>query len=121
MRKSSLKLWFWKSLVAGLALLAAAGVAFAAPGDLLWKQTYNSGGTKSDNGHGVAVDSSNNIYMTGQKDTVGADMFLRKYDSAGTWQWMQTYDSGGTGTQEDYGRGIAVDSSGNIYLDFRHF
>ena len=69
-----------------------------------WMKTYNSGGTQEDQGRAVAVDSGGNIYVTGQQETNGIDMFLRKYDSAGTWQWMQTYDSGGTGTQEDYGR-----------------
>jgi uncharacterized delta-60 repeat protein len=105
---------------------------------------YNSSGTKqwtqqlgtptSEGGNGVAVDSSDNIYVTGwtrgKLDTYsgGADTFLVKYNSSGTKQWTRQFgapnflrkskysSSSGMWTSEDKGIGVAVDSSGNIYV-----
>jgi len=94
---------------------------------------YNSSGTKQwtkqlgalldDRGHGVTVDSSNNIYVTGYTNAVvvgldgntnsgGYDVFLVKYNSSGTKQWTKQL---GTST-DDYGYGVAADSSDNIYV-----
>jgi hypothetical protein len=68
----------------------------------------------------VAVDSSNNIYVTGiteggldgNSNFGGEDLFLVKYNSSGTKQWTKQL---GTPTS-DYGNEVTVDSSGNIYV-----
>jgi uncharacterized delta-60 repeat protein len=82
--------------------------------------TQQLGSTSSEVGYGVAVDSSDNIYLTGY--TAGGldwntnsgdnDTFLVKYNSSGVKQWTQQL---GTST-DDLGYGVAVDSSDNIYL-----
>ncbi len=72
---------------------------------------------------GVAIDSSDNIYITGTSQgtnlfgknaTSGTtdDIFVAKLNSSGVVQWV--YTAGGTG--RDRGRKIALDSSGNIYV-----
>jgi hypothetical protein len=72
---------------------------------------------------GVAIDSSDNIYITGTSQganlfgknaTSGTtdDIFVAKLNSSGVIQWV--YAAGGTG--RDRGRKIALDSSGNIYV-----
>jgi uncharacterized delta-60 repeat protein len=91
---------------------------------------YNSSGTKqwtkqlgtssSDSGYGVTVDSSDNIYVTGSSsggldnntNAGGSDIFLVKYNSSGTKQWTQQFGS----SSGDYGSGVTVDSSDNIYV-----
>ncbi len=76
-----------------------------------WNRTW--GGTRPDTGYGVALDSSNNIYITGGTYGVGStDMLLVKYDSSGVQQWNRTWG----GAEHDVGWGIAVDLSNNIYL-----
>jgi len=91
---------------------------------------YNSSGTKqwtqqlgtsaSDIGYGVAVDSSDNIYLTGwtqggldgNTNAGGQDIFLVKYNSSGVKQWTQQLGS----TSHEVGNGVTVDSSDNIYV-----
>jgi len=78
-----------------------------------WNRTW--GGNFSDYGYGVAVDSSDNIYLTGSSYSFGAgidDMVLVKYDNSGVYQWNRTWG----GTDEDESYGVAIDSSDNIYL-----
>ena len=83
-------------------------------GTLQWQKTWDGRGADEE-AYAVAVDSSSNIYITGRTygfGTVCAYVFLLKYDSSGTLQWQKTW--GGTGC--NYGYGIAVDSSSNIYI-----
>ena len=91
---------------------------------------YNSSGTKqwtqqlgtssSDIANGVTVDSSNNIYVTGQTrggldgntHSGNYDIFLVKYNSSGTKQWTKQLGT----SWHDYGYGVVVDSSNNIFV-----
>ncbi|MHA1341744.1 MAG: SBBP repeat-containing protein, partial [Promethearchaeota archaeon] len=82
-------------------------------GSLLWNTTW--GGASYEEGKGIAVDSNNNIFITGYTDSYGAgyrDVFLLMYNSNGSLLWNTTW--GGAG--EDEGLGIAVDSNNNIFI-----
>ena len=97
-------------------------------GDNIWTRKYNSAGTEQwtrtyngtansyDEGQGIAVDSSGNVYVTGHEEVTGQvhNIWVRKYNSAGTEQWTRTYN--GIANNDDRGQGIAVDSSGNVYV-----
>ena len=117
--------------LAGLIILVlVAGAFVAAPaaasdGDLVW--TRRLGGASGDNGRGVAVDGSGNVYTTGiflgtsdfdpgagtfNLTAAGeSDVFVSKLDSSGSLVWVRQL--GGTGT--DVGSHVAVDGSGNVY------
>ena len=99
---------------------------FNSAGSFQWAETW--GGIDDDRGWGVTTDNSNNIYTTGyyenivdfDPDAVGADnhtsnglwdIFLSKFNSAGTFQWAKTWGGGA----DDVGRGVTTDSSSNIY------
>jgi hypothetical protein len=91
---------------------------------------YNSSWTKQwtkqlgtsgrDTAYGVSTDSSDNVYVTG--DTNGGldgntnagsyDIFVVKYNSSGTKQWTKQLGTSGN----DTGRGVATDSSDNVYV-----
>jgi len=95
-------------------------------GTALVYSTY-LGGTGSDIGGGIAVDTAGNAYVTGSTGstfptTAGAfqttfggvyDAFVTKLNPTGTALVYSTY-LGGTGN--DAGDGIAVDTAGNAYV-----
>jgi len=73
----------------------------------------------------IAVDSSDNIFVTGYfrgtatfgstilTPTVGLDsVFVAKLNNSGTWQWAISADGGNSASVS----GVAVDSSGNTYV-----
>jgi len=69
-------------------------------GTKVWAATRNSTGTANDTAIAMKLDSSFNVYITGDKGTV-------KYNNAGVQQWVDSNFPG---------FGIAADSSSNIYV-----
>jgi hypothetical protein len=82
-------------------------------GTIQWQRTL--GGASGDYGNGIAIDSGDNVYVTGRTSSQGAgsdDIVIAKYNSSGTIQWQRTL--GGAST--DVGFGIAIDSGDNVYI-----
>jgi hypothetical protein len=82
-------------------------------GVLQWNRTW--GGLNDDNGYDLVLDMLGNIYITGATESFGAglvDMILMKYNRNGELQWNRTWG----GAYNDWGMGVTVDSSGNVYL-----
>ncbi len=84
-----------------------------------WVTRYNSSGNGKDSAYAMALDSSGNIYVTGESYSLGTELDYAtvKYDSAGTEQWIARYN--GPGSDEDWASSITVDSSGNVYVTGR--
>ncbi|MBA7505135.1 hypothetical protein ES706_03798 [subsurface metagenome] len=88
-------------------------IKYDASGEEQWVRMW--GGYTADIGKGIAIDSSDNIYIVGYTESFGTgsgDICLLKYDNTGVLQWNVTW--GGTGGEN--GKGIAIDSSDNIYI-----
>ena len=92
----------------------------------LWETYY--GGPGSDVGHGIDVDSINNVYITGWTSSSsgisilgayqtafggGDDAFIAKFDSSGSSLVWATYYGG---TNIDGAIGIALDKFTNVYI-----
>ena len=62
------------------------------------------------------TDASNNIYVVGATMTgSGAyDILVAKYNPQGTQLWINQYN--GTGNSNDFGTGVTIDASGNVYI-----
>ncbi len=98
----------------------------ASGSDLLYS-TYLGGSGTDDYGHGIAVDSSGNAYVTGKTNSTdfptasplqasnagGRDVFVTKINPSGSALLYSTYLGG---NDNDFGMGIITDSSGNAYL-----
>lgn len=93
-------------------------IKYSASGDTVWSRSYNGTANLNDEGNGICIDASGNVYVVGSAQNLnkGYDVTLLKYNSAGTLQWAKSYSSAEDQPREDKGIAIAVDLQGNIYL-----
>ncbi len=92
-------------------------IKYSADGEQLWVKSYNLGqGTKEDKGRAIAVDTGNNIYVTGWSDggSTGMDFVTIKYLPNGDTGWVRRYDGPGHG--DDRPVSIAVNDSLNVFV-----
>lgn len=91
---------------------------YSATGTLLWVRML---GTSTDDlAHGVAADSSGNVYVAGvtsgslpgNATSGGQDVFVAKYSAQGTLAWVRQWGSPGSDIAQD----VEVDSTGAIIV-----
>jgi uncharacterized delta-60 repeat protein len=88
-------------------------VKYDTAGVLEWQRTLGS--VSNEYGLGVATDSAGDVYVTGViNNQVGdsGNLLIAKYSTNGVLRWQKTLSGAGT----EQGSGIAVDSSGNVYV-----
>ena len=85
-------------------------------GTLQWQTQLRTGvGGSNTNPCSIALDSSNNVYVTGySRDSTPAFLSLSaKYNTSGTLQWQKSFQMAGGG---NFGYGNTADPSGNVYV-----
>jgi hypothetical protein len=100
-------------------------VKYDAAGNFRWAQQL--GGSEGDYGSGVTVDRAGNVYVIGGYSSpdfsvgsatnvlpapVNGDIFMVKLDPNGNLVWAKAIG----GTENDDGKGIAVDSRNNLFV-----
>ena len=100
-------------------------VKYDASGNALWAR--KSGGQGFPDPHGIAVDASGSVYITGVFDgtamTIGTstlvnadsaftDMFIAKFDSSGNFLWAKSAG----GSLREFSESVTVDYAGNVYV-----
>ena len=90
----------------------------------VWQWGKSGGSTATDNVYGVALDSSNNIYLAGRINANatfggisvthlgGDDGFVAKLNSSGVFQWVKNFG----GSSHEAPAAMTVDSSGSPIL-----
>ncbi len=90
-------------------------IKYSPAGDLLWIQHYNGPANAYDAGWADAVDSTGNVYVTGNHTTLtGVDCVTLKYSAAGDLLWTKSYNGPGNGG--DIFFSMAMDDSANVYV-----
>ena len=109
-------------------------VKYNEDGSIAWKKNLSYSSSTINYGEGLAIDASDNVYITGRftatmdvdyNDNPGTtltangchDVYVIKYNSSGTHQWsfnMGSSDACSSG--EDGGYDIVCDGSSNIYI-----
>jgi hypothetical protein len=94
-----------------------ATIKYDSSGNELWVKRYDcANGT--DMPYAIAVDGSNNVYVTGYSGcggVTGFDYVTIKYYSNGDTAWLRKYH-GPVEHGDDDAYALAVDSSGNVYV-----
>ena len=86
-------------------------------GAIVWTRTYDLPPNDAvDQGLAVAADANDSIVVTGESwsPASGANVWIRKYDSAGTTLWTKVYN--GPDDSDDIGRGVAFDPAGDVVM-----
>ncbi|MDQ3048965.1 MAG: hypothetical protein M3R27_15550, partial [Bacteroidota bacterium] len=120
--------YFLNSATFGSTTLSSSGVTdiFITKNDVLGNYVWSvkGGGTGADRGLSIKTDKAGNSFITGYyfgsatfgSSTItsvgGQDIFIAKYDNAGTLQWLKSAG----GLLSDIGNSITVDNSGNVII-----
>jgi len=93
-----------------------ATVKYNADGQEQWVARYDGPANDYDYPTGIAVESSGNVYVTGESTglTGDSDCTTIKYNSGGQQEWVVRYN--GPANDNDWGSGIALDKSDNVYV-----
>ena len=91
-------------------------VKYDSYGNQVWTARYDGPDSLSDDAYSIAVDSSENVFVTGRSNAIatGYDYATIKYNSSGVQKWVQRYD--GPSNNDDIPHDLVLDALGNVYV-----
>ena len=108
--------------VAGRARSAAgdlnmATIKYSASGVALWTNLFGRVAGQDDEAYAAALDSNNNIYVTGYSGGPNGDDYVTiKYNPAGAGLWTNFYNGPANGDDDPGGAAIAIGPDGSAYV-----
>lgn len=106
-----------RSESAATAIYNVVTIKYNSAGTQQWLHSYDNAG-KEDRPYDMAIDANGNCYLAGKTvtytptDSIG-DVLTFKISATGTTAWAQIYAE--VGNDNDEGRNIVIDASGNVY------
>jgi hypothetical protein len=92
-----------------------ATIKYSNAGLPLWTNRYDGPTQSSDSANAIAVDSTGNVFVTGESSGNGsADYATVAYSNAGVPLWTHRYNGPGNGG--DSARALALDRAGNVFV-----
>jgi len=93
-------------------------IKYSNAGGILWSKFYNGPLNQNDRPVKIAIDPSDNVYVTGEVDIdnsslIDYDYAVIKYNSAGTLQWARTE---GSNAESDSPTDIVIDPAGDVIV-----
>lgn len=108
--------WYALALKTAFCLILTGGSASYAHHreDTIWTARYNGGG--DDFPKSLAIDCFGNLYIAAYSagGASGFDFLTIKYNPQGETLWVRRFNGAGNG--DDFAAGLAVDSSGSVYI-----
>lgn len=91
-------------------------IKYNSTGNLIWSRRYNGLGNGDDYAYSIAIDDSQNVYVTGFSIGLNTDFdyLTIKYNSNGDAKWIKRYND--PGNLNDYANNVLVDKSGNVIV-----
>ncbi|MCC6751845.1 MAG: hypothetical protein IT371_29600 [Deltaproteobacteria bacterium] len=86
------------------------------PPEVLWTRQHNGAVDGNDFATGVATDTANAIYVAGREtaNAQGTNIWVAKYDTAGTLQWTKTENGSSNG--DDAAMAVTHDRAGKMIV-----
>jgi hypothetical protein len=89
-------------------------IKFNSSGAILWQRRLTVNQSVNFSPNSLALDSNNDIYVTGSWGGQTSGIYLIKYNTSGTYQWSRFL--GGSGSNNMNSPNVHIDSSNNIYI-----
>jgi hypothetical protein len=93
-------------------------IKYNSAGDSVWVRRFNGEASYIDEGVGLSVDESGNVYVAGHSSgiTTAFDYTTIKYSDSGAEEWIIKYTNSASAGSDEHLTGMYLDEFSNIYV-----